>query len=126
MADAPSTELSRDLGLFIGSGLWAIFSEPSSVEKFRPFPPEGLGGIFSAMGRDKNLPDFFAEVNDTTKTPYLALIASGALIIAMAVGVPEIHEVAAADVMFMLLFLQVTLPSSPSGANMETSSTTAF
>ena len=62
-----------------------------------------------AMGRDKNLPDFFAAVHEETRTPYLALFASGAMIILMAVFVPIEDVAAAADVMFMLLFLQVNV-----------------
>lgn len=62
-----------------------------------------------AMGRDRNLPDLFAKVHDKTHTPYLALAASGALIILMAVTLPIEDVAAAADVMFLLLFLQVNL-----------------
>lgn len=62
-----------------------------------------------AMGRDRNLPDFFAKVNEKTRTPYLALMASGALIITMALAVPIEDVAAAADVMFLLLFLQVNV-----------------
>jgi len=62
-----------------------------------------------AMGRDRNLPDFFSEVHDGTRTPWLALLASGGLIIFMALALP-VHDVAAAaDVMFLLLFLQVNV-----------------
>ncbi len=63
-----------------------------------------------AMGRDRNLPDVFGAVHPTTRTPYLALAFSGALIIGMAVFIPEIHDVAAAaDIMFLLLFMQVNV-----------------
>lgn len=62
-----------------------------------------------AMGRDRNLPDFFAKVNESTRTPYLALMASGTLIILMALAVPIEDVAAAADVMFLLLFLQVNV-----------------
>jgi len=62
-----------------------------------------------AMGRDRNLPDFFARINESTRTPYLALIASGSLIIFMAIAVPIEDVAAAADVMFLLLFLQVNV-----------------
>ncbi len=62
-----------------------------------------------AMGRDKNLPDFFGMINAKTRTPYLALLASGGLIIFVALTLP-IHDVAAAtDIMFLLLFLQVNV-----------------
>lgn len=211
------------IGLFIGSGLWVMFGEPSHWAKFTPFAPEGFAGVLSAMGltyiafegyeiivqageevknpkknipravfwslfivipiyilvaivavgavdsgtaqptwqwlgdagelglaeaarqfmplgtsllllggllstmsalnattfsstrvsfamgRDRNLPDFFAKVNEKTRTPYLALIASGSLIILMALAVPIEDVAAAADVMFLLLFLQVNV-----------------
>ena len=60
-----------------------------------------------AMGRDRNLPDLFAWIHGRTRTPVLALMASGIIIIAMAVAVPIQHVAAAADIMFLLLFLQV-------------------
>ena len=62
-----------------------------------------------AMGRDRNLPDAFAKVHHRTRTPYLALAASGALIILMALTLPIEDVAAAADVMFLLLFLQVNV-----------------
>jgi len=211
------------IGVFIATGLWAMFHEPASWERFTPFTPEGLGGVLTAMGltyiafegyeiivqageevkdpkrnipravfwslaivipiyilvavaavgavdtgsampswewlgshqelglaeaarqfmplgttlllvggllstmsalnattfsstrvsfamgRDRNLPDAFGQVHGGTRTPYVALLASGGLIIAMAVTLP-IHDVAAAaDVMFLLLFLQVNV-----------------
>lgn len=101
------------------------------AEAARQFMPLGtslllIGGILStmsalnattfsstrvsfAMGRDRNLPDFFAKINPSTRTPYLALVASGALIIFMAIAVPIEDVAAAADVMFLLLFLQVNI-----------------
>ena len=107
------------------------YKEMGLAEAARQFMPLGttlllIGGILStmsalnattfsstrvsfAMGRDRNLPDFFAEINEKTKTPYLALISSGALIIFMALAVPIEDVAAAADVMFLLLFLQVNL-----------------
>ncbi len=211
------------IGLFIASGLWAMFQEPASWDKFTPFAPEGLTGVLTAMGltyiafegyeiivqageevrdpkrnipravfwslaivipiyvlvaiaaigavdtgtaeptwlwlgnhqelglaeaarqfmplgttllliggllstmsalnattfsstrvsfamgRDRNLPDFFARVHETTRTPYLALLASGGLIIFMALAIPIEDVAAAADVMFLLLFLQVNV-----------------
>ena len=62
-----------------------------------------------AMGRDRNLPDAFAKIHPKTQTPIVALLGSGAIIIFMAVAVP-IHTVAAAaDIMFLILFLQVNV-----------------
>ncbi len=63
-----------------------------------------------SMARDRNLPGIFSAVHPKTRTPYLALALSGALIIAMAVGIPQIHDVAAAaDIMFLLVFMQVNM-----------------
>ncbi len=62
-----------------------------------------------AMGRDKALPDVFAKIHSTTRTPYIALAGTGVIILTMVVAIP-IEEVAtAADVMFLLLFIQVNL-----------------
>lgn len=62
-----------------------------------------------AMGRDKNLPNLFADVNERTRTPHMALIFSGILIVFMAVVIPIQDVAAAADIMFLLLFLQVNI-----------------
>ncbi len=63
-----------------------------------------------AMGRDRNLPDALGAVHPRTRTPYVALALSGALIIGIAVAIPDIEHVAsAADIMFLLLFLQVNI-----------------
>ncbi len=62
-----------------------------------------------AMGRDKNLPDAFGKVHPTRKTPGWAILFSGLIMIVMISTLP-IHDVAAAaDIMFLLLFLQVNV-----------------
>lgn len=60
-----------------------------------------------AMGRDGVLPAWFAEVHSRFKTPYLALAATGVLMSFMVVAIPIEDVAVAADVMFLLLFLQV-------------------
>jgi amino acid transporter/nucleotide-binding universal stress UspA family protein len=60
-----------------------------------------------AMGRDRVLPDFFRKIHSEKRTPYLATVFSGVLIVGMAVTLPIETVAVAADVMFMLLFLQV-------------------
>ncbi len=63
-----------------------------------------------AMGRDHNLPEHFARIHPMRHTPYIAVIASGALMIVLAWGLEHIETVAsAADIMFLLLFLQVNI-----------------
>jgi amino acid transporter/nucleotide-binding universal stress UspA family protein len=107
------------------------YAELGLVQAARQFMPLGttlllLGGLLStmsalnattfsstrvsfAMGRDRNLPDLFAHINRRTRTPVVALAASGAIIIAVAVAVPIEHVAAATDIMFLLLFLQVNI-----------------
>ncbi|MBW7882176.1 MAG: amino acid permease [Caldilineaceae bacterium] len=109
----------------------AQHAELGVAEAARQFMPLGtllllVGGILStmsalnattfsstrvsfAMGRDRNLPAAFAQINSLTRTPHKALLFSGALILAMAVFVPIEDVAAAADVMFLLLFLQVNV-----------------
>ena len=109
----------------------AIHAELGVAEAARQFMPLGtilllVGGILStmsalnattfsstrvsfAMGRDRNLPNAFAAVNPRTRTPYKALMFSGALILFMAIAIPIEDVAAAADVMFLLLFLQVNV-----------------
>ncbi len=62
-----------------------------------------------AMGRDQNLPGAFARVHPRTRTPWVALLASGTIIILMVIAIPIEAVAAAADVMFLLLFLQVNV-----------------
>lgn len=62
-----------------------------------------------AMGRDKNLPDMFASIHPDKRTPYLALFWTALLIIFMVAFVPITTVAAAADIMFLLLFLQVNV-----------------
>lgn len=106
-------------------------AEVGLVQAARQFMPFGtilllVGGLLStmsalnattfsstrvsfAMGRDRNLPDLFGAIHESTRTPYLALLASGALIVFMSVIVPIEDVASAADVMFLLLFLQVNV-----------------
>ncbi len=108
-----------------------IHAELGIAEAARQFMPFGtvlllIGGILStmsalnattysstrvsfAMGRDKNLPDAFAHIHPRRRTPHKALLFSGALIIFMAVVIPIQDVAAAADIMFLLLFLQVNI-----------------
>ncbi len=62
-----------------------------------------------AMGRDKALPDGFAKVSSKTRTPHIALGWSGLLILFAAIALPVEDVAASADIMFILLFLQVNL-----------------
>ncbi|MEJ2555631.1 MAG: amino acid permease [Anaerolineae bacterium] len=62
-----------------------------------------------AMGRDHNLPGFFARIHPRRHTPQWAVLVSGGLMIVMAWSLPLEGVAAAADIMFLLLFLQVNV-----------------
>ena len=60
-----------------------------------------------AMGRDRALPGFFDSVHPEKRTPHWAIFLSAILIAAMAVALPIESVAASADIMFILLFVQV-------------------
>jgi len=109
----------------------AISKEGAMVESAKQFMILGyplmiLGGLFAtmsalnatiysssrvsfAMGRDRNLPDIFAKVHKKKRTPHMAVFLSVILIIIMALSLPIEDVAASADIMFILLFLQVNV-----------------
>jgi basic amino acid/polyamine antiporter, APA family len=62
-----------------------------------------------AMGRDRNFPSFFSKVHSKNFTPHWAILISSVIIILMAISLPIEDVASAADIMFLLLFLQVNL-----------------
>jgi amino acid transporter/nucleotide-binding universal stress UspA family protein len=62
-----------------------------------------------AMGRASNLPRLFGKIHPTRHTPVWAVLLSGLLIIVMAWALPIEAVAAAADIMFLLLFIQVNI-----------------
>jgi len=62
-----------------------------------------------AMGRDRNFPSFFSKVHPKNFTPHWSILVSLIIIVLMAVSLPIEAVASAADIMFMLLFLQVNL-----------------
>jgi amino acid transporter/nucleotide-binding universal stress UspA family protein len=60
-----------------------------------------------AMGRDRALPAFFDRIHPDKRTPHWAILLSGILIILMAISLPIESVAASADLMFILLFVQV-------------------
>lgn len=64
-----------------------------------------------AMGRDHYLPDAMASISPRTRTPVIALLASGVLITVVAVTLPVEKVAAATCVMFLLVFAAVNIAS---------------
>jgi len=60
-----------------------------------------------AMGRDRNLPAWFGTIHPLRKTPHWSILASGMLSVIMAVTLPIETVASAANIMFLLLFIQV-------------------
>ena len=61
------------------------------------------------MGRDHNLPEFFSHIHPQRHTPHYAVLVSGGLILLIAWLLPIQDVASAADIMFLLLFLQVNV-----------------
>jgi amino acid transporter/nucleotide-binding universal stress UspA family protein len=62
-----------------------------------------------AMGRDRNFPTFFSKVHSRNFTPHWGIMVSLVIIVLMAVSLPIEDVASAADIMFLLLFLQVNI-----------------
>jgi amino acid transporter/nucleotide-binding universal stress UspA family protein len=62
-----------------------------------------------AMGRDHNFPTLFSRIHRKNFTPHLAIMISLVIIVLMAVSLPIEDVASAADIMFLLLFLQVNV-----------------
>jgi L-asparagine transporter-like permease len=60
-----------------------------------------------AMGRDRNLPSWFGKIHRLRKTPHWSILVSGLLSVVMAVALPIEAVASAANIMFLLLFIQV-------------------
>ncbi len=124
------------LGAISGHGMptWQYLGskkEVAMVEAARQFMPGGaviflIGGLLStlsalnatiysssrvafAMGRDANLPDFFARVHAKKRTPHFSILASTMLVVAMALLLPIEDVASAADLMFLFIFMQVNV-----------------
>jgi len=74
-----------------------------------------LATIFSssrvalAMARDHNLPAFLGKIHQEKKTPHLAIVSSAVIVIFMALALPIEDVASTADIMYLLLFLQVNV-----------------
>ncbi len=62
-----------------------------------------------AMGRDRNFPAAFSKVHSKKYTPHVAIAVSMVIIVIIAVSLPIEDVASAADIMFLLLFLQVNI-----------------
>lgn len=62
-----------------------------------------------AMGREHNLPPAFSRIHSRFTTPYVAVLVSGAMMVAAGLTLPIETAATAGGIMFLLMFIQVNL-----------------
>jgi len=62
-----------------------------------------------ALGRDRMLPGAFARISQKRKTPWVALLATAAIVLLVATALPVMDVASSASIMFIFLFLLVNL-----------------
>lgn len=62
-----------------------------------------------ALGRDHMLPVFFSRLHPKRRTPYVALLFTGGLVVVVAAFLPTIDVASSASMMFLFLFFLVNL-----------------
>lgn len=94
---------------FIGGGVLLLIGGLISTVSALNATIYSSSRVAFAMGRDRNFPAFFSKVHKKNHTPHWSILISLAIIVMMAVSLPIEDVASAADIMFLLLFLQVNL-----------------
>lgn len=102
-------EVAQQIFPFGVGGIVLLFSGLVSTMSALNATTYSSSRVSFAMGRDHNLPAFFARIHPARHTPHWAVIGSGALMAVIAWLLPIESVAAAADIMFLLLFLQVNV-----------------
>jgi basic amino acid/polyamine antiporter, APA family len=102
-------EVAQQVFPFAVGGLLLLFSGLVSTMSALNATTYSSSRVSFAMGRDHNLPTLFAHVHTRRHTPHWAVAFSGALMLLVAWSLPIEDVAAAADIMFLLLFLQVNV-----------------
>ena len=94
---------------FVGGGVMLLFGGLISTMSALNATVYSSSRVAYAMGRDRNFPAFFSRVHSRNFTPHISVFLSLVIVVAMSVSL-NIEDVAsAADIMFLLLFLQVNI-----------------
>jgi len=96
-------------GFFLGGGVMLLIGGLVSTMSALNATIYSSSRVAFAMGRDRNFPAFFAKVHEKNFTPHWGLLSSLVIIVGMALSLPIEDVASAADIMFMLLFLQVNI-----------------
>ncbi len=94
---------------FVGGGVLLLIGGVISTVSALNATIYSSSRVAFAMGRDRNFPSFFSKVNPKNFTPQWSILISLFIIVLMAVSLPIEAVASAADIMFLLLFLQVNL-----------------
>jgi amino acid transporter/nucleotide-binding universal stress UspA family protein len=94
---------------FVGGGIMLLVGGLISTMSALNATVYSSSRVAFAMGRDRNFPTFFGRVHPKNFTPHRAIFFSFLIVVLMAVSLPIEDVASAADVMFLLLFLQVNI-----------------
>ena len=94
---------------FVGGGVLILIGGVISTISALNATIYSSSRVAFAMGRDRNFPSFFSKVHPKNFTPQWAILVSLAIVVIMAISLPIEDVASAADIMFLLLFLQVNI-----------------
>jgi amino acid transporter/nucleotide-binding universal stress UspA family protein len=94
---------------FIGGGIMILIGGLISTISALNATIFSSSRVAFAMGRDRNFPGFFSKVHPQNHTPHWSIMISLIIIVLMALSLPIEDVASAADIMFLLLFLQVNI-----------------
>ncbi len=94
---------------FVGGGVMLLIGGIISTMSALNATVYSSSRVAFALGRDRNFPALFSKVHSKKFTPHFAILGSIVIVVLMCVSL-QIEDVAsAADIMFLLLFLQVNI-----------------
>jgi amino acid transporter/nucleotide-binding universal stress UspA family protein len=94
---------------FVGGGIMILVGGLISTLSALNATIYSSSRVAFAMGRDRNFPTFFSKIHPKNFTPQWSILFSLCIVVVMAVSLPIEDVASAADIMFLLLFLQVNL-----------------
>jgi amino acid transporter/nucleotide-binding universal stress UspA family protein len=94
---------------FVGGGIMILVGGLISTMSALNATIYSSSRVAFAMGRDRNFPTFFSKVHPKNFTPHWGIVGALVIVILMSVSLPIEDVASAADIMFLLLFLQVNL-----------------
>ncbi|MEO8231041.1 MAG: amino acid permease [Ignavibacteriota bacterium] len=94
---------------FIGGGIMLLIGGIISTMSALNATIYSSSRVAYAMGKDRNFPTFFSKVHKKNFTPHISIVFSLLIVVIMAISLPIEDVASAADLMFLLLFLQVNI-----------------